>query len=219
MTSNTVLSPLTDLTPDTGHTLAEVRALLGDWPHALDRRVAAGELALTTRQTYTRGAAKFTAWAATQPPGEVTRDTLRDWIGALRAAGHSPGSITTWRAGRRTFYAWAIGAGRLGIDPPPGVRGDQRAGTKHTHTRQALTDREVALVLSQPDPRTATGARDLARLSIMAYTAARSIEVHRADLADLTSAGGRLVLYAQGKGRDDKDELIVIDQAQAVGAL
>ena len=213
------LKPITTGTPATVHTLAEVSDLIAAWHVSLDRLVAAGDLARTTRNTYAIGAAKFTAWAETQAIGQVTSDTIREWIASLRSAGKKAGSINTWLAGLRAFYSWALGAGRMWIDPTAGVKGDKRAGTKQKHKRQALTDREVMRVLSKPDTSTATGTRDKAIVSIMAYTAARTIEVYRADLADLKSEGGQLVLYVQGKGHDDKDELIVIDNPQAAGAL
>jgi integrase/recombinase XerD len=135
--------------------------LITDWHAALDRRVAAGELAPATRSAYTISAAKFFAWAEVQPITAVTR--------------------------RRK--------------------------------RAALTDREVVRVLCQPDADTSQGIRDKAILALMAYTAARTIEMHRADLPDLKSEAGQMVLCVQGKGRDEKDELIVIDNPAAAGAL
>jgi len=44
----------------------------------------------------------------------------------------------------------------------------------------------------------------------MLYTAARTIEVHRADVNDLTTQGGKLVLLVQGKGHIEKDDMLVL---------
>jgi integrase len=62
-------------------------------------------------------------------------------------------------------------------------------------------------------------SRDRAILTLMAYTALRTVEVHRADLADLRTETGKLVLAVQGKGRRSKDEIVVIDNPEAVEAL
>lgn len=199
--------------------IADLDPLIVDWRTALDRRVAAGELAPATRSAYTIGAAKFLSWARTQPLVSVTRETIREWIAALRTAGHKPGSINTWLSGLRAFYAWALNERRLASDPTAGLKGAKRKGTTRQHKRAALTDREVVRVLGQPDTDTPQGMRDEAILALMAYTAARTIEVQRADLADLKSEGGQMVLHVQGKGRDEKDELIVIDNPAAAGAL
>ena len=53
----------------------------------------------------------------------------------------------------------------------------------------------------------------------MAYTVPRLVEVNRADLSDLRTEAGRLVLAIQGKGRREKDEIVVIDNPEAVDAL
>ena len=66
-----------------------------------------------------------------------------------------------------------------------------------------------------PDTGTAQGKRDNAILSIMLYTAARGVELHRADLADLQTQGGRLVLFVQGKGHGEKDDFVVIAHAES----
>lgn len=47
------------------------------------------------------------------------------------------------------------------------------------------------------------GARDGAVLGLMAYMALRTVEVERADLADLGTARGRRVLWIHGKGAAD----------------
>ena len=73
-------------------------------------------------------------------------------------------------------------------------------------------------MLARPDD-TAAGLRDRALLHVLAYTGARSVEVHRADLADLRTEGGRLVLDVAGKGRNEADELLVIANAAAQSAL
>jgi len=82
---------------------ADFSPLIADWHTALDRRVAAGELASATRSAYTIGAAKFITWTQTLPLATVTRDTIREWIAELRTAGHKPGSINTWLSGIRAF--------------------------------------------------------------------------------------------------------------------
>jgi site-specific recombinase XerC len=66
-----------------------------------------------------------------------------------------------------------------------------------------------------PDRDTPQGCRNYAILALKAYTGARDIELQRADLADLRTQGGRLVLCAQGKGREQKNELLVIAHPEA----
>jgi len=196
---------------------ADIRALVGEWRAALALQVAAGELSETTRQTYTRGLDKFLVWADRR--SGVSDETIREWKAALLAEGYKPGAINTWLAGVRAFFAWAVGARRLLHNPAAAVKGAKRTGTSKAHKRSALTDAEVLRVLAAPDRSTPAGKRDAAILYLMAYTAARQVELHRADLADLRTEAGRLVLAVQGKGRSEADELIVIAHPDAEAAL
>ena len=47
-------------------------------------------------------------------------------------------------------------------------------------------------------------------LCVMLYTAARGIELHRADIEDLKTMDGALVLQVQGKGHYEKDDFLVL---------
>ena len=44
----------------------------------------------------------------------------------------------------------------------------------------------------------------------MAYTGLRTVEVHRANVKDLRTRGGRRVLWVQGKGHNNKDDFVVL---------
>ena len=196
-----------------------VASLVADWHAALALRVGAGELAPTTAASYRRGLGRFLDWAqaeyADAPPGEVTADTVRQWLASLRSD-YKPGAVNAWYAGLRAFCSWAVGARRLGSNPCLDVRGARRKGTQERHSRKALTDAEMLRVLDVPDQSTPVGIRDYAMLCTMAYTGIRSVEAHRADLADLTTEGDRLVLYVLGKGRTEREPVVIAhERAQA----
>jgi integrase/recombinase XerD len=185
-----------------------VNSLYGDWLAALGRLVEAGELAETTRQTYARGMAKFLTWSDGRE--SVDADLIREWKAALKAAGCKPGTVNTWLAGVRAFFAWALGARRLAYNPTLGIKGASRKGTTKAHKRAALTDSEIMRVLALPDRQSLEGKRNAAILNVMAYTGARTCELQRADLGDLKTIGDRLTLAVRGKGHAEADELIVI---------
>lgn len=184
--------------------------VLAEWHKSLSLRAKTGELAATTATTYQAGARHFLTWCAEQ--GEdlaaADPDTVRAWLAEVLET-CKPNTAAVWLAGLRAFYSWAMAKG-LTVDPTAGVKGPERKGTTRAHLRDALTDDEVRRVLAAPDPTTQGGARDAAILALMAYTGVRTVEIHRANLADLRTNGGRLVLYVQGKGRSEKDEFVVI---------
>ncbi len=197
----------------------DIRRLIVTWQHSLELQSLAGEISDNTRQAYMRGFNRFLDWADDLYLEAVSTDVLRAWIADLRRRGYRPASVNAWLAGVRAFFSWAVSSRRLTSDPTLGLRGVARRGAGRRHSRSALTDQEVLRVLALPDRAKAQGCRDYAMLCLMAYTAARQIELHRSDLADLRTASGHLVLNVQGKGREEKDEVLVLVNPAVENAL
>lgn len=193
----------------------DLRALLSDWHVALDLRVGTAELSTASRRTYVEGARQFMDWCTGY--STITDDVIREWLKDMRGAGFKPATVNTWLAGLRAFFSWAVGARRLPYNPSEGIKGAKRTDSRK-HKREALTSAEIRRVLAMPED-TPAGKRDRAILNLMAYTAARTIEVHRSNLEDLQTESDRLVLRVQGKGREETDEVIVVTHPQAEAAL
>jgi integrase/recombinase XerD len=197
----------------------DIRKLIVTWQNSLDLQALGGEISTNTQQAYMRGFNRFLDWADDLYLDQVSPDVLRAWIADLRRRGYRPASVNAWLAGVRAFFAWAVASRRLTTNPVLGIRGIMRRGASRHHQRSALTDQEVIRVLAQPNRTTPQGRRDYAILCLMAYTAARQIELYRADLADLRTEAGHLVLRVQGKGRDDKDEVLVLANPDVENAV
>jgi integrase/recombinase XerD len=180
--------------------------LLAEFYNNLDLRVRAGEISANTALTYKRGAGRFMAWTNDNPSDASPADKLRSWKAYLLDNGTKQGAVNTWLGGVRAFFAWLTELRYIPYNPILNVKGAPRHGTKKRHIRESLTDEEVRRVLAAP-----TSKRDLAILGMMLYTAARGIEIQRADFDDLQTVDGRFVLFVQGKGHQDKDELLVIN--------
>jgi len=188
-------------------TAPNFRALVNDWEDNLNLRVDAQEIKADTAITYKRGVTKFIDWLGTTPP---VPDTIRKWKADLLKDKKRTASVNVWLAGLRSFFGWLAEEGQIPFDPTQAIKGAKRKGANSSHVRELLTDREMVRLLEQPNRETREGVRDFAILSIMAYTAARGIEIHRADLEDLRTMDGALVLKVQGKGRDEKGETLVL---------
>jgi integrase/recombinase XerD len=193
---------------DVTHLSAErLKAMLPDWLHDLQQRVEAQEISIDTATGYRRGVIKFFSWLEDKQPSP---DVIRTWKADLLKADIRPASINAWLAGVRSFFTWLAEMGQIPFNPTQAIKGATRKGTKKRHTRQPLTDNEVRRLLALPDKQNKQGKRDYAIITLMLYTAARTIEIHRADLSDLETHGGKLVLMVQGKGHTEKDELLVL---------
>ncbi len=184
-----------------------INAMFQDWLDYLALNVSAGQISPDTAASYDRGATKFLAYLKGR---QYTQDVILEWMAEMKAQGKKPASINAWLGGVRAFFGWATTKAHINFNPSQGIRGAKRSGTKKRHIRESLTDDEVIRLLKQPDRSTPEGKRDYAMLCIQLYTAGRGIELNRADVKDLQTNSGRLVLMVQGKGQDEKDEPLVL---------
>ena len=184
------------------------------WLSHLAAEVAAGQIADATSATYRRGFAKFATWAKGANLERTPQAAIKQWLADLRAAGHSQNAISVWFAGVRAFFAWALSEGHIPADPTAAIKRGKRAGTARAHKREMLTDDEMIRVLTLP-----LSPRDRALVHLLAYTGARGVELHRADIDDLKTDGQEMVLHVQGKGRTEKDERVVIAHQDAKDAV
>lgn len=192
-------------------------ALYDEWRADMLERVNAGELAATTATTYTRGMAHFLAWLKAGELANIGPQAIRQWKAALVKNGHKPAGVSVFYAGVRSFFTWAVAERGLAYNPTAGVK-DKRGSQARRHKREALSDGEVLRVLAQPDISTISGKRDLAMLTLMAYTGARSVEVQRAAVGDL-HADGRLKLMVHGKGHNEADDPLYLVHPDAIDAM
>lgn len=196
----------------------EIEPLLEPFVASLYERVASHELSQNTAETYKRGAEKFVAWADSQATAGTVTDAARAWKSELLADQYKPATVNAWLSGVKALGAWACEVGQLSYNPALTIKGAKRHGTAKRHARESLTDAEARRVLAQPDTSTDSGVRDAAILYLMLYTALRGVSLYRADLADLKTEFGRLVLMYQGKGHEEKEDAAIIPAA-AEGAL
>ena len=75
-----------------------------------------------------------------------------------------------------------------------------------------LTSSQAKKILDEIDRSTLKGKRDYAMLVTMLTMGLRTIEVTRANIEDIRTKGNTTVLYIQGKGHDEKDDLIRMPQ-------
>ena len=73
-----------------------------------------------------------------------------------------------------------------------------------------LTKAQIKDLLANTNTDTTEGARDYAILCLMLTTGIRTIEVVRAKTEDIKPLGNDIVLYLQGKGRQDKTECVKV---------
>ncbi len=173
----------------------------------VDQWLAEVDASEDTRTTYRIGLMHFMDWLQETGAAEINAATIRAWRDSIDL---SPSSVNLRLSAVRSFFAWIVEQGLMPMNPAAGIKGATRRGTSKSHKRDELTAEEVLAVLENCNPNQSIGARDRAIIALMAYTGLRTVEVYRADVGDLKTRNGRLVLWVQGKGHETKDDYVVL---------
>lgn len=114
----------------------------------------------------------------------------------------SPLTLSTYLTAVRRFFDWA------GSDIAKGIKGAKRV---QGFRKDPLTVSQVKDLLENMSTNTTLeGLRDFALINLLVRTGLRRIEAARADVGDIRQESGEAVLWVQGKGRDAKDEYVVL---------
>jgi site-specific recombinase XerD len=169
------------------------------------------EMSPSTRSAYLKGMRVFSEWLqgggltiASARPSHI-----RNWREQFSKI-YAVQTVNLWLSAIRRFYAFLIEEFDAPIlNPAAQVRGVSRRGVSRRHKRDELTPSEVRSVLNTCDT-SKQGRRDKAILALMAYCALRTSEVRLADLADLQTRDGRIILWVKGKGYKEPNDFVVL---------
>lgn len=128
-----------------------------------------------------------------------TYDDIRTYRDYLKQT-CKPSTVQLYVVAIRQFFKWTA---QRGIYPnvAEGVKG---AKLDREHKRDYLTADAVKNVLNGIDTDTLQGKRDVALIALSVTAGLRTVELQRADIGDLATAGGNNVLFVQGKGHEEK---------------
>lgn len=160
----------------------------------------------SSRGLYTRTLETFFSWVSSTGR-TVDVLTVADIIAykeELLNGGKSSLTVASYINSIRRFYEWAE-ANRLYPNIGKGVHAPKR---KQAFRKQPLTVAQVGELLTYEHGE--QSARDFAIVNLMVRTGLRCVEVVRADVGDITYKGGQRVLMVQGKGRDEKDNFVIL---------
>jgi integrase/recombinase XerC/integrase/recombinase XerD len=107
----------------------------------------------------------------------------------------------------RRFFQHCVAEGYLTMNPVDNVKSIRRP---RGHLRQDLPREGIRRLFDSVNRATAIGKRDFAIMNLMARNGLRVIEVHRANVGDIEARQGRQILRVFGKGRDERDEFVVL---------
>ncbi len=159
-----------------------------------------------TRAHYEHGVTRFLTWLNSSGITMPDRDTVVSYKRHLADSGLSANSVSAYIVAVRKFFEWTESV-RLYPNIARNVKGARRT---RGHRRDALTISQVRDLLAAIDTSTPVGKRDYALINLLVCTGIRTIEAIRSDVGDIRTEGGQIVLWVHGKGRDAKDEFVLL---------
>lgn len=148
-----------------------------------------------TVDTYTKALKQLFAYLSTNGINNPTREDIIAFREGLKETGHKPTTIQNYITATRLFFQW-LEEERIYPNVAAHIKG---AKLDREHKKDYLTSRQVKTILSDIDRTTLQGKRDYAMLVLMITGGLRTIEVSRADIGDLRTAGDNTVLMYRAR--------------------
>jgi integrase/recombinase XerD len=163
----------------------------------------------SSRDTYHRQLREFLIWRSSGHNLTLSRQDILDYKDFLKY----DKDLTSFTIGGyltvvRRFFEW-LDSMNIYPNVAKGIKGPKR---KRGFNKDALTIDQAKKLLHSLDKSTLAGKRDYAMLNLMVRTGLRTIEIIRAKREDIGRQGGEPVLFIHGKGRDSKDELVLLTE-------
>jgi site-specific recombinase XerD len=158
-----------------------------------------------TKESYKRILLEFAKYTRhlSKPP---TREDVKRYRDNLMKQ-HRARTVQKYIVVIRNFYEWLYAEGR-GENIAIGIKG---ARIENDFRREPLSAKEAHKLLEYASNRANKGIleqRNFVMISLMLTTGLRTIEVSRADHADIHYIEDAYALFVMGKGRDEKDSYV-----------
>ena len=168
------------------------------------------DIRASSKYTYKRQLKEYIIWQTKLNIVTPSREDIlryKEYLQENRAL--SALTIGGYLTAVRRFFEW-LEAEKIYPNIARGVKGPKR---RKGFKKDALTLEQAKTLLKSIDKSSLTGKRDFAILNLMLRTGLRTIEIIRATKEDITRQSGEIVLFIQGKGRDSKDDFVVLTES------
>ncbi len=180
-------------------------SLPGRMEELVDRFIASQDVKACSKQLYRRTLKQYFLWVNEKGYllSEIARPQLLQYKNDLLLSGRSSLTVGSYLTSVKRFYEWTE-ANKLYPNVAKGIKAPKR---KQQFKKQPLLPIQATALL---DYYLVRSHRDHAIVSLLLRTGLRTIEVIRASVEDITFKGGQRVLLIQGKGRDEKDNFVIL---------
>ena len=190
-----VINASADLELINAHRLAEL----------VDSFIASQDIKQNSKMLYRRTLRQYFLWIDKKGYSlkNITRVELLSYKEELLHSGMSSLTVGSYISSVRRFYEWAE-ANKFYPNIAKGIKTPKRV---QQFKKQPLLPEQATALLNYYE---AKAQRDFAIINLLLRTGLRTIEVIRANIGDITFKGSQRVLLIQGKGRDEKDNFVLL---------
>jgi integrase/recombinase XerC/integrase/recombinase XerD len=171
----------------------------------VDSFLSSQDVKQSSKLLYRRTLKQYFVWIAKKEYilSEIARPQLLEYKEDLLASGLSSLTVGSYITSVRRFYEWA----EANKYYPNVARGIKTPRRKQQFRKQPLTPIQATQLLAYYQNK---ATRDYAIVNLLLRTGLRTVEAIRANVEDISSKGGKRILYIQGKGRDEKDNFVIL---------
>lgn len=179
-----------------------------DYSVIIDRFLLAHDIKPKSKETYRRALRQFFTYLSDNGITKPTRETLIAYKAYLIDKQLSSYTVSAYIIALRKLFQWTESE-HLYANIASQIKGQKKPkGFK----KDALSVKQAQNLLTIMETDTLSGARDYALVNLLVRTGLRTIEAVRADIEDIRQQGEQAVLFIQGKGRDSKDDIVILTE-------
>lgn len=171
----------------------------------VDRFIASQDVKESSKLLYRRTLKQYFNWVDSKGYllSEITRPQIIEYKEDLLSSGMSSLTVGSYITSVRRFYEWTE-ANKYYPNVAKGIKTPKR---KQQFKKQPLLPEQAKALLSYYQDK---ALRDYAIVNLLLRTGLRTIEIIRANVEDITFKGSQRVLLVHGKGRDEKDNFVLL---------
>jgi len=160
-----------------------------------------------SKDTYKKALKRFVIFSKGRSKPLTRQDILK--YKDLLITNYSAPTVSAYLTAVKGFYNY-LEAEKISPNIARGIKG---AKSQKGFKKDALTIEQARNTITGIDKKTINGKRNFALITLLIHTGLRTIEVVRANIEDIRQESGEALLYIQGKGRDSKDDFVVLTES------
>lgn len=173
----------------------------------VDKFIYSQDVKESSKRLYRRTLKQYFNWVVKKSYSlsEIARPQLIEYKEELLSSGKSSLTVGSYVTSVRRFYEWTE-ANKFYPNVAKGIKSPKR---KQQFKKQPLLPSQATELLNYYQSK---DLRDYSIINLLLRTGLRTIEITRANVEDITVKGSHRVLLIQGKGRDEKDNFVLLTE-------